>query len=620
MSKSLFSQRFFCLLVLATATSSLLPAAKEGFQSVMFKGESPFRLAKWSPDGRLVVAGSMDVNILNVESGKLSRLTNLDGAVRSINFSPDKSRCVVAGGVAEVWEIETPKRICFFAFHNMNINSATFSPNGSLVCTASDDGSARIIDAQTCRQLHSLRDATASKPAGGGWFLSGQAKVKSAHFSPDGNRIVTASQDKTARIWDVKTGQALHVLQHVAPVNVAKFSPDGRLIVTAADDGSVYIWNAETLEKKHLGGHRGRVNSVNFNPGARFIVTASDDMTARIWDLETGKELHALEGHTGPVHVANFSPDGRFIVTASDDKTARIWDVETGKVQHVLEGHTGPVHDANFSPNGSLIVTASADMTMRIWGKTDALSALIKVTAPPVKKPLTAEELALQEMSSFAQQIDTELRAQDITTTRVDPNAPQSYKNIWLEKMHNQELWLAPKKFVNLDECVMPFETIDKYLPNVVLLYKIHLMPQDKDFISLLIDLAEFAYRNKEFANLIYKVKCLPILESAPHARAMAIEKQWPKIVLYISTGKGDAQKALNMLYERYHAKEGLNRAPRFNQKVTSLIYFAQGNGDDKESYLEKYFEQPEKYYFKPDFTGKYEDYHLIHPGTGERL
>jgi len=237
---------------------------------------------------------------------------------------------------------------------------------------------------------------------------------------------------------------------------------------------------------------------------------------------------------------------------------------------------------------------------------------------PPVitPRPLTPAE---KEMVNFAQEIEAQLRKHGIETSTVDPNYPVN--NVWLEKIHGQEICHANRKHVDLSDCVRYAETRHECLPNVALLYKIHLMPKDQDFIPLLIDLAEFAYANKEFANLIYKAKCLPILESDPNAHAMALEKQWPKIVLYISAGKYDAQKALNMLYERYRAKEGLNRAPRFNQKVTSLIYFAQGDGDNKEkSHLHGFFEQPDMIYLKHEPKDPIQDYHLVDPGTGARL
>ena len=193
--------------------------------------------------------------------------------------------------------------------------------------------------------------------------------INTAAFSPDGSRIVTASRDKAARIWDAATGKEIVVLRgHDKAVSSAAFSPDGSRIVTASWDKTARIWDAATgKEIVVLRGHDNSVISAAFSPDGSRIVTASSDKTARIWDAATGKEIVVLRGHDTSVFSAAFSPDGSRIVTASPDKTARIWDAATGKEIVVLRGHDDAVTSAAFSPDGSRIVTASSDKTARIW-------------------------------------------------------------------------------------------------------------------------------------------------------------------------------------------------------------------------------------------------------------
>jgi hypothetical protein len=141
---------------------------------------------------------------------------------------------------------------------------------------------------------------------------------------------------------------------HHGPVHSAVFSPDGLRALTAADDKTARVWDLRGKQPGFvaLEGHRGPVVSAAFSPDGTHVVTASADGTARVWDLRQRQpSFVALEGHRGPVVSAAFSPDGTYIVTASADGTARVWDLRQRQPSFVaLEGHRGPVVSVAFSP------------------------------------------------------------------------------------------------------------------------------------------------------------------------------------------------------------------------------------------------------------------------------
>ena len=270
-----------------------------------------------------------------------------------------------------------PKEAAFprtIVVHEDVVYRARFSPDGARIVTASEDKTARVWDVATGEPL--------------GEPMRHEAGVSAASFSPDGARIVTACGDSTVRVWDAATGKPLgEPMRHENTVNEASFSPDGGRIVTASWDHTARVWDAAT--GKPLGEpirHEDTVYSASFSSDGAWIVTASGDHTARIWDAATGRPLGEPVRHEDAVQCASFSPEGSRIVTASWDHTAIVWDLATGKPLGEPMRHPDIILSASFSPDGARIVTASGDHTARIW---DA------ATGKPLGGPLRHEEMVI---------------------------------------------------------------------------------------------------------------------------------------------------------------------------------------------------------------------------------
>src|SRR5215469_3492640 len=154
-----------------------------------------------------------------------------------------------------------------------------------------------------------------------------------AQFSPDAQRIVTASWDKTARLWDAASGKPIgEPMNHESEVYSAQFSPDGQRVVTASRDKTARLWDATS--GKSIGEpmkHEGVVFSAQFSPDGQRVLTGSWDKAAHLWDATNGKPIGEPMNHENQVNSAQFSPDGQWVVTASEDKTARVWDATSGE-------------------------------------------------------------------------------------------------------------------------------------------------------------------------------------------------------------------------------------------------------------------------------------------------
>ena len=250
--------------------------------------------------------------------------------------------------------------------HSDFVVAAAFSPKGDRIVTASRDATARLWD---------LSGRVIS-------VLGGHAsQLTKASYSPSGDRIATASADGTARLWDASGGLLAVLGGHEGPVLGVVFSPDGTRILTCSDDATARLWNVTGAPLAVLRGHAARVRAASFSPKGDRIVTASDDGTARLFDL-AGTQLAVLRGHEREVWSASFSPGGDRIVTGSDDATARLWDGD-GRPLRVLRGHAALVGFAEFSPQGDRVLTGSWDGTVRIWDLEGRQIASMWCVRPP---------------------------------------------------------------------------------------------------------------------------------------------------------------------------------------------------------------------------------------------
>jgi WD40 repeat protein/serine/threonine protein kinase len=259
-------------------------------------------------------------------------------------------------------------RLLHLWYHDNEVEHVAFSPDGRRIVTASKDHAARVWDAGT---------GEAVTPP----LRHGHTVLRAA-FSPDGRRVVTASHDRTARVWGVGSGQAVSpALTHNGPVADVAFSPDGRWVATASTDGTAQLWDALTGRPRTPPlKHALWLHSVAFSPDGRRVVTASHDHMAQVWDAATGQPTAPPLRHAAAVMSAAFSPDGRRVVTACEDHTARLWDAATSQPAGLPLEHGDRVIRAAFSPDGRYISTCSYDTTARVW---DAATG--RPVTPPLK-------------------------------------------------------------------------------------------------------------------------------------------------------------------------------------------------------------------------------------------
>jgi WD40 repeat protein len=239
--------------------------------------------------------------------------------------------------------------------HSDSVYCVAMSPDGRRTISASLDRTLKVWDLETGRELRTLQGHSDS--------------VYGVAVSPDGRRAVSASSDKMIKVWDLETGRELRTLQgHSDSVISVAVSPDGRRAVSASSDKTLKVWDLETgRELRTLQGHSRRVEGVALSPDGQRAVSASWDNTLKVWDLETGRELRTLQGHSGSVRGVAVNPNGRRAISTSDDKTLKVWDLETGRELCTLKGHSRWVRGVAVNPNGRRAISTSDDKTLKVW-------------------------------------------------------------------------------------------------------------------------------------------------------------------------------------------------------------------------------------------------------------
>ena len=236
--------------------------------------------------------------------------------------------------------------------HSREVNDVAVTPDGKRAVSASSDKTLKVWDLESGRALR---------------ILEGYSSVEGVAVTPDGKCVVSASGD-SLKVWDLESGRLLRTLEgHSGGVNGVAVTPDGRRAVSASRDQTLKVWDLECgLELRTLDGHSREVNDVAVTPDGERAVSASSDKTPMVWDLESGRPLRTLEGHSGGVEGVSVTPDGKRAVSASWDKTLKVWDLESGRALHMLEGHPGWVN-ALALPDGKRAVSASSDKTLKVW-------------------------------------------------------------------------------------------------------------------------------------------------------------------------------------------------------------------------------------------------------------
>jgi WD40 repeat protein len=353
-----------------------------------------------------------------------------DGTIRLWNLSDYFSSAEVDYGNADSWD---------------NIYAVAFNPNGNEFAIAHKNF-VKVFNREDNRLKHTFEHPL-SEP-------NIVESVNSIAYSPDGKTIISASDDKTLRLWDLEGNKPHIIFQgHENSVTSVAFSPDSKMIVSGSQDNTVRLWNFQGNQLQVFRGHeestgsfgnKGGVNSVAFSPDGKTIVSGADDKTLRLWDLE-GNQLQVFQGHENSVTSVAFSPDSKMIVSGSFDKTLRFWDLKGRLIDpRVVQGHTEAIGSVGFSPDGKMIISAGADNMLKFWS----------LDGSPASVPFKNSEAIGRSLSAFAISPDSKTILSSMGGTNHASSSLRMIQNRnnwekWLElacnRLHNHPVLLNPQ-------------------------------------------------------------------------------------------------------------------------------------------------------------------------------
>ena len=258
-----------------------------------------------SPDSKtLATNGDRSIVFWDLATGaRRSQTDNTRNRIYRMQFSPDGALLAATGGdgaegVVSLWDTSTGKVVGTLTGHEQDVRALAFTHDGKTLATGGKDRTIRLWDVATRKQIRMFQG-----PKGPSDPMAEPAPILATAFSPDGTSVATADEDGQVSVYALSPPRLLRSwIAHSDAAAALAYSPDGRTLVTGSYDKSIKIWNLATGDLvRTLEGHKGWILSLVFSHDGQTLASGSYDRTIRLWNVADGAERKVLAGHTATV-------------------------------------------------------------------------------------------------------------------------------------------------------------------------------------------------------------------------------------------------------------------------------------------------------------------------------
>jgi len=287
------------------------------------------------------------------------------GSVQAVAYSPINSSVIASAGgnhTVKLWDLADGV-VNTLGSHSETVNSIAFSPDGNRLVSASDDYTFKLWDVPGKRHLSTLSHITDNA----------RSQIKAVTFSTDGQKIATAGRH--VKIWDIHTLREIMTIRHAAWVYAVAFSFDSQYLAMGDASGQISIKNLRNQQDVvQFRGDPDFMTAIKFSPDNQTLASAGYNGGVKLWKLPNWEQAGTLPTN-GTVSDISFSPDSSKLAS-TDFEAVNLWAIHNGEKIATLRGHVGWVNAAAFSHDGTSIISGGSDGTLRLWDVTSYQSSL----------------------------------------------------------------------------------------------------------------------------------------------------------------------------------------------------------------------------------------------------